>query len=365
MKSRLVQWFGIGLVASVALPAVAQSSGTFATTGSMTTGRFAGLATLLPNGQVLVAGGTDGGTAVATAELYSPSTGTWATTGSMTTARDGNSMTLLQTGQVLVVGGKNAKGTYLASAELYNPSTGTWTATGSMSTLHVGGPATLLPNGQVLVAGGVNASDTILRTAELYNPATATWARTGNMTTPRTDARAVLLETGKVLVAGGINSSSLFSAELYDPATGKWTATGSIPNTAGDGLTATVLQSGKVLVFEGASSTASLYDPASGQWSAISFTAGRRNDAVATLLGNGKVMFTGGLVYVPRPTHTVASATLYDPLTGAAEGNGSLLISRYGHSATLLPNGQVLIAGGEEINSPGSALLSESELYTP
>ena len=113
------------------------------------------------------------------------------------------------------------------------------------------------------------------------------------------------------------------------------------------------------------SSTSSLYDPASGQWSAISFTAGTRNDAVATLLGNGKVMFTGGLVYMPRPTHTVAWATLYDPLTGAAEATGPLLIARYGHSATLLQNGQVLVAGGEEINTPGSALLSEAELYTP
>ena len=60
-----------------------------------------------------------------------------------------------------------------------------------------------------------------------------------------------------------------------------------------------------------------------------------------------------------------AWATLYDPLTGAAEGTGPLLISRYAHSATLLQNGQVLVAGGEEINSPGSALLSEAELYTP
>jgi hypothetical protein len=186
------------------------------------------------------------------------------------------------------------------------------------------------------------------------------------MTTPRDDARAVLLQTGKVLVAGGLNSADLTSAELYDPSTGKWAKTGSMSTTAGTGLSATLLQSGKVLVFESASATASLYDPVSGQWSASSFTTLKRGDVVATLLSNGKVLFTGGLAYAPRPTHTVATATLYDLSTDAGEATGPMLIARYGHTATLLQNGQVLVAGGNKIGGTGgSAGLSEAELYTP
>jgi hypothetical protein len=75
-------------------------------------------ATLLNNGEVLVAGGrTYAPGPLAEAELYNPSTGAWATTGNMNTARAGHTGTLLQNGQVLVAGG-DSTGT---SAELYTP----------------------------------------------------------------------------------------------------------------------------------------------------------------------------------------------------------------------------------------------------
>ena len=70
--------------------------------------------------------------------------------------------TLLPNGQVLVAGGG------LASAELYDPATGVWTTTGSMATDRGLATARLLPNGKVLVAGGIGS----LPSAELYEPAT-------------------------------------------------------------------------------------------------------------------------------------------------------------------------------------------------
>ena len=134
----------IGLAATTAIPAL--GSGSFQRTGSLNVARGAFTATLLQNGEVLVAGGGDvNKNFLASAELYNPSTGKWTFTGSMTTARAGHEAALLPSGKVLVAGGVDASGSTLASAELYDPSTGTWTATGSMNTAREGFFAGLRP----------------------------------------------------------------------------------------------------------------------------------------------------------------------------------------------------------------------------
>src|SRR5215470_16957367 len=96
----------------------------------------------------------------------------WTGTGSMGTARSTHTATLLPNGKVLVAGGSNVSG-YLSSAELFDPGTGTWTETGSMGTERSDHTATLLPNGKVLVAGGKQL--VFLSSAELYDPGTGTW----------------------------------------------------------------------------------------------------------------------------------------------------------------------------------------------
>jgi hypothetical protein len=151
------------------------------------------------------------------AELYDPTNGHWIATGSMTTARDGHhTATLLPNGQVLAAGGLGADGvTTLASAELYDPATGLWRTTGSMVTPRSIHTATLLPNGQVLLAGGLNGN-IYLAHAELYDPATGVWMATADMLTARCRHTATLLESGEVLVAGGVrNGGTLRGAELY------------------------------------------------------------------------------------------------------------------------------------------------------
>lgn len=123
-----------GLLVLCTVQMVAATRGTFAFTGSLNTARYFHTATLLPNGKVLVAGGTDvNDNPLASAELYNPSTGAWSFTGSMAAGRgQAFTATLLPNGQVLVAGGYN-NGVCLDAAELYNPSTGLWTSTGSMN----------------------------------------------------------------------------------------------------------------------------------------------------------------------------------------------------------------------------------------
>jgi hypothetical protein len=121
----------------------------------MNTRRIDHTATLLPNGKVIVAGGSIYGQEPTNAtELYDPVSGTWTLTGSLSTARYGHTATLLPNGKVLVVAGNVFDGYATNTTELYDPASGTWTATRSLSTARERHTATLLPNGKVLVAGG-------------------------------------------------------------------------------------------------------------------------------------------------------------------------------------------------------------------
>jgi N-acetylneuraminic acid mutarotase len=232
---------------------------------------------LLRSGKVLAVGGctaqnSNGCSGVtAAAELFDPVTHTWHPTGSLKVARGSMTATLLANGQVLVAGGINAGNDPLGSAELYNPSTGTWRLTGNLKSARDEHSATLLSNGQVLVAGGENLASVSTTSAELYDPKTGSWKPTGSLGTGRLEHAAVLLANGSVLVSGGsrVNAAgtafALASAELYNPATGAWKATGSLHAARFD-HSSTVLLSGLVLDAGGANintelASAELYQP--------------------------------------------------------------------------------------------------------
>ena len=131
------------------------------------------------------------------AELYNPATGIWSLTGTTATYHEYGSATLLANGQVLVAGGDDpfdfSPPALTAAAELYNPATGQWTVTGSMPSARRYQAAVLLANGEVLVAGGEDSSFGSIATAILYNPATGTWQPTASMHQSRALPLAELL----------------------------------------------------------------------------------------------------------------------------------------------------------------------------
>ena len=199
-----------------------------------------------------------------------------------------------------------------------------------------------------------------------------TWAATGALLEARYGIRATLLLDGTVLVAGGALNSEpyvLASAELYDPSTGSWTTTGAMIE-ARSGYSATLLPDGEVLVAGGISTivgsspfplaTAELYDPRTGTWTAIDSMATARTGHTATLLVDGKVLVAGGLAAFGDniPRSTLASAELYDPGTKTWTAAAGMNEARDGHTATLLLDGKVLVVGGG--NSQASAELYDS-----
>jgi len=246
---------------------------------------------------------------------------------------------------------KNAAATVTAVASGFSE-------TGSMSTPRSGHTATLLADGKVLITGGGDPS------AELFDPASGTFTPTGSMTTLRSGATATLLANGKVLITGGFGPGTsslprLSSAELYDPLTGTFSVTGSMA-AARVLHTATLLNNGKVLITGGtregggggaAIASAELYDPISGTFAVTGSMLSDRAQHTATLLASGEVLIVGGwnghaADAADDPPWDPLFAELFEPSSGSFKASGSMSTTRIGHRAIRLADGKVLVLGG-------------------
>jgi Galactose oxidase, central domain len=150
----------------------------------MNTSRTGATATVLPNGEVLIAGGIDKNNKILdTAELYNPTADTFTfTIGAMTSPRWAHTASL-QVGKVLLIGGR-VNSSAMTSAEVFDLHTGRFTATGSMAIRRNSHTATILANGKVLVLGG-HASLFSQSSGELYDSVSGSFISAGNLTTPR------------------------------------------------------------------------------------------------------------------------------------------------------------------------------------
>lgn len=297
----------------------------------------------------------------ATALAQAP--GTFTPTGSMITPRSRHTATLLLNGKVLIAGGRDAKESALVSAEIYDPETGTFSPTGHFTVNLADPTATLLPNGQVLFVGldYLNADPPRLE-AQVYDPLIGMFSPAGSIEKGNvTCTLTTLLTNGRVLVGvgtwwppAGVQGVPPY---LYDPTSATFTATGQYVTTANldeDICPTDVgLADGKVLT-TWESAYAELYNPDTGTYLATGdLTPTGSTGYTATLLTNGNVLIAGG------DTNPVDS--LYDPVTGKFSITGDMKTMRAGHTATLLPDGTVLIAGGWN----SAALATRAELYQP
>ena len=327
---------------------------------NLTTPRQLHTATPLANGRVLFAGGI-GTSNLATSELFDPAGTSWLPAGNLAEARRLHTATRLPDGKVLVAGGFGAAA--LATAELYNSDTNLWTTAAPLATARQYHTATLLNNGKVLVVGGLGAAAS--NSCELYDPGTNTWTASGTLAVARHLHTANLLPNGNVIITGGLGAAVLNSTEIYDPATGLWTTVADMA-TARQQHTATVLADGRLLAVAGfgtaALSSAELYDAALNTWSPAASLASARRLHSATLIPGGKVLVTGGTASLTLPaSSSVAASQIYDPALNLWASAATLAAGRNQHTATLLNNDRVLVAGG---SSFGSAL-GTAELYNP
>ena len=319
-------------------------------------------ATLLKDGRVLIAGGFND-QVLASAELYDPSAGTFIPTGAMATPRWNHTATRLTDGRVLIAGG--------GTAELYDPSKGIFTPTGNMVTLE-GQTATLLSNGKVLITRGTVDYRTGAPT-ELYDPGTGIFTQVGDLDLHKLQSTATPLSDGKILLAGG---SPFGDAAIYDPTSGTFAFLDYFRLWS---HTATLLRNGAVLIAGGHDvdewgdqetlGTAQIYDPSIGSFKPTESLFEPREGHTATLLPSGLALVAGGVWNYSR---VLSSAELYDSANGAFIRTGAMNVNRISHTATLLPDGRVLITGGRDVwsQTPGSGrtttdVRATAELYIP
>jgi hypothetical protein len=329
--------------------------------------RAAHSATLLPGGKVLIVAGFRKGPGgyrqlySNTAELYDANTRKFSYTGGLHIARCGQTATLLPGGEVLITGGNNDT-PRLPSAELYNSSTGAWTRLPDMLTGREGHRAVLLTNGKVLIIGGSGNPDLY---AELYNPAIKAFERAGASPLQLSGSTVVQLRDGRIFIAGGIQGKQAVQySMIYDPATNRFTRGANldiVKYKAG----AALLPDGKVIIIGGSDnrdwngkySSTEIYDPQRNTFTkgpSLHFGRFKLNNAIVTLR-NGAIVVAGGNDHIeilrPGDTAFALAVKLDQPY--------------YFSTATLLPSGSILLAGGygNDAQCNGKAWLYNPRLH--
>jgi hypothetical protein len=287
--------------------------GTFTPAAPMAQARTGAACVAVEDGRVLVTGGTDGASALASAEIYDPALNTWESAGAMAVARAGHTAALMPWGSVLIVGG-DSNGTPIGFVEQYDVSNGKFLTAGALSSPRKDSAIAVLPNHQAIIAGGSDGSSA-LATVDLYDPNRGAVVPAGTLLKARTNFAAASLLDGTVLVTGGFDAAGnvLSSAEIFDPVQG-------VSAVAPD------------------------------------MSEARANHRAYTLPNNGRVLLVGGA----NGAGTLASTDSYAPQTGKFAETAPMNVARSGGATSPLGRGALIVAGGQS----AYGYLASSEVYS-
>ncbi|MFY9341766.1 MAG: kelch repeat-containing protein [Planctomycetota bacterium] len=301
---------------------------------NMTSARALHLAVRLPDNRVLLIGGVNaGGGTLATCEIYDPASNSFSATGSMATPRTLHAACLLADGRVMVAGGTStlqpdavaAITATLSSVEFWSPATGTWSAGPAIGGPRLAPALTRLGNNQVMVSGGVQPSflfgvpiNAVSTTAvQRWNPGTNTWTNGTNMSQGRAGHHynQVTLADGRVLMTGGVNVPSLLGATTAAPISG-----------------------------------AEVYNYTNNSWATVNMPTARALHS-ATRLANGRVVVAGGAQGTLLAPTSIANVEVFNPASNSWAPAPNLLAPRGGHVADLMPDGTLILFGGQDASA--------------
>ncbi|MGA8312537.1 MAG: chitobiase/beta-hexosaminidase C-terminal domain-containing protein [Terriglobales bacterium] len=332
-------------------------------------------ATLMPTGKVL-AWGHDATNSTTAATIWTPSTGTFQSTSyssDLFCAGHG----LLPDGRVFVAGGHNMADYHgLTSGAIFNPTTLAWSSAPAMTYGRWYPTVTALPDGRMLVSSGsINCDGCNATVPEIYDPKANTWSKltTASLNIPIYPHMFVLPD-GRVINTGSYELP--IPTRALNISTQAWTT---IDATVLDAGSAVMYLPGKILKtgtsanssapYKNSASTAYVLDMTQGApaWRAVHAMALARTYHNSTVLPDGNVLITGGEGTTnPADQSTAArAAEMWSPVTENFTTMASMQTPRVYHSiALLLPDGRVLVGGSGEYGS-GSIDQLNAEIYSP
>jgi N-acetylneuraminic acid mutarotase len=336
-------------------------------------------ATLLPDGQILMVGGSlERDDFVADEELINPIAGASEWIAPLHNVRHGHSATLLQDGRVLVIGGYNLPYQWLADAEIYEPRSDVWIINPPIYNHGTEHTATVMQDGRVLVVGGCIGSGVCTNKVEIFNPVTNSWISANPLKSDRASHTAQLLDDGRVLIAGGITANGNIpedgSAIIYDPKTNSWIATTPMMSPRFSARSAKLLN-GNVIVAGGGliatpspspqiSNVVEIYDIDSDIWRSVSSLNEERYAFNLIPLLDGRMIAVNGAREWDccwTQNSFVSEVEIYDPARDQWHILGNLPKPGAYSTAIQLSNGKIWIAGGES-GEPDQEYLTETWL---
>jgi PKD repeat protein len=312
----------------------------------------------LPTGKVIV------WSTGANASVWDPATGSFTAAPALFGDLHCAGQSVLADGRVIVVGGQNGAphiGTTVTS--IFDPYSGTWTQGPDMSYFRWYATSTTLADGRVLATSGDAPDGTRATIPEIYDPVANTWTKLTSASRSQSLYPLMFVLPDKRVFEAGPGSST---AILDTTGTGSWTAgPTNAYATNGYSESAVMYAPGKIIRAGGgdpAINRVSVIDmtAASPAWRDVTPMAFPRRRMNLTILADGSVMAIGGTRSADDATVAVLEAEIWNPATEQWTTVAAMAEPRMYHSsAVLLPDGRIVVGGGE------AAGRLRAQLYSP